>query len=169
MRRSAWLGIGAGTLIAAVGLWAGLFVLQANRTTGLAIVAGGVVFAVYGIAAFSGVEDAWTTAFRAALYAMTVLIAVVMMFQAGAGPSYLVAAPVLAIGVGGAFVIPPVGDRFRLVGRIGAVGLVSVAAVSVYWVDHTVYALVAPLLPLPAVGLGDKIIVKGRRIIAEET
>jgi hypothetical protein len=34
-------------------------------------------------------------------------------------------------------------------------------------VDHTVYALVAPLLPLPAIGVADRIFDRGEEIIAE--
>lgn len=167
MTRSAWLGIGVGTLIASAGFWAGLFVLQSERTAGLAIVAIGIVFAVYGIAAFSGVEDASTVAFRAAMYALTVAITLVVVFQSNANTSYAVAAPILAIGVGGAFVVPPVGDTYRTGLRIASAALVTLIVVAIYRVDHTVYAFVAPLLPLVAVGLADKIFDRGRAIIAE--
>jgi hypothetical protein len=43
----------------------------------------------------------------------------------------------------------------------------TVAVVFVYWVDHTVYALVAPLLALPAVGLADRAFAKGQAVVAE--
>lgn len=166
-KRGAWLGIGAGTLLVSIGLWVGLFVVQSDRTFGLATIGGGIVLGVYGIVAFSGVEDPSTVAFRASLYALTVAAALVVAFQVNEEASYAVAAPVVAVGVGGAFAIPPVGDTYRLATRIVAVGLVTIVVVAIYRVDHTVYALLAPLLPLPAVGLADRVIDRGREIIAE--
>jgi hypothetical protein len=54
-----------------------------------------------------------------------------------------------------------------MLSRAAAVVLVAFIAVSIYWVDVTVYALVAPLLPLPAVGIADRIFDRGVAIVAE--
>jgi hypothetical protein len=79
----------------------------------------------------------------------------------------VVASPVIALGVGGVVGVPPVGNRFRMLSRFAAVILVAIIAVAIYWVDHTVYAIVAPLLPLPAVGIADRIFDRGIAIVAE--
>jgi hypothetical protein len=55
----------------------------------------------------------------------------------------------------------------RMLSRAAAVILVAIIAVAIYWVDATVYALVAPLLPLPAVGMADRIFDRGAAIVAE--
>ncbi len=136
---------------------------------GLAIIAGGIVLAVYGTAAMSGLEGAASNSFRAAMYALTALTAFVVLSPTDEGHLYAVAAPVIALGVGGAYVLPPVGDTHRSIARLVAVGLVALLAVGVYWVDHTVYAMIAMLLPLPAVALGDKFFHKVREVLAEES
>jgi hypothetical protein len=167
VKQSAWLGIGVGTMIASPALWFGLFAIQSSRVTGLAIIFGGIIFAIYAMAAFSGVADAGTVAFHSSLYAIVTASILVMIFSATGSPSYVVAAPVLALGVGGAVGTPPVGNRLRTLSRSAAVILVTIAVVAVYWVDHTVYAMVAPLLPLPAVGIADRIFVAGEKVMAE--
>lgn len=167
MNRSAWLGIGVGTLIAAPAMWFGLFAIQTSRATGLAVIFIGIIFALYAMAAFSGVDDAGTVAFHSSLYALVAASALVIIFVATDSPSYVVAAPVLALGIGGAVGVPPVGNRLRLLSRSLAVVAVTLAAVFVYWVDHTVYAMVAPLLPLPAVGIADRIFEAGEKVVAE--
>ena len=167
MKRSAWLGIGVGTLIAALALWFGLFAIQSSRVTGLTIISVGIIFAMYSMAAFSGVADTGTVAFHSALYAIVTASVLVMIFSATDSPSYVVAAPVLALGAGGTVGTPPVGNRLRTLVRSVAVILVTIAAVAVYWVDHTVYAMVAPLLPLPAVGIADRIFDAGEKVVAE--
>jgi hypothetical protein len=167
VKQSAWLGIGVGTLIAALGLWFGLFAIQSNGTTGLAIITVGIIFAMYAMTIFNGVEDAATVAFHSALYAIVTATMLVILFTTTGSPSYLVAAPVLSLGVGGVVGVPPVGNRLRTLTRAIAVALVTFIAVTVYWVDHTVYALMAPLISLPAVGLADRIFEKGREVAAE--
>jgi hypothetical protein len=167
VKRSAWLGIVVGTLIAALALWFGLFAIQSSRVTGLVIIAFGIIFALYAMAAFNGVEDASTVAFHSSLYALVTASALVIMFTTTDSPSYLGAAPVLALGVGGVVGVPPVGSRLRMLSRSVAVALVTIAAVAVYWVDHTVYAMIAPLMALPAVGIADRVFDAGEKVVAE--
>ncbi len=167
MKRGTWPGIGVGTLIAALALWFGLFAIQTNRTTGLVIISVGIIFAMYAMTAFSGVEDAGTVAFHSALYAIVTATTLVVLFTTTQSPSYIVAAPTLAIGVGGAIGLPPLGNVYRTLTRVVAVAVATVAVVFVYWVDHTVYALVAPLLVLPAVGLADRAFARGQAVVAE--
>jgi hypothetical protein len=167
VKQSKWLGIGVGTLIAAIALWFGLFAIQSNRVTGLTIIAVGVVFAIYAMVIFSGVEDGQTVAFHSSLYAIVAASTLIVAFTVTESPSYLVVAPVVAIGVGGIVGLQPLGDSARTLARVGGVIVVSVIAVSVYWVDDTVYAIIAPLIPLPAVGLSDRIFDGGKRVMAE--
>ena len=169
MKRSAWLGIGVGTVVAAVALWFGLVSIQSNRSIGLVTISVGIVFAMYAMAAFNGVEDAGTVAFHSSLYAIVAASTLMIIFTATDSPSYVVASPVLALGVGGVVGIPPVGNPLRTLARAAAVVLVTIIAIAVYWVDHTVYAVIAPLIPLPAIGLADKIFDSSKRIVAEPT
>jgi hypothetical protein len=162
-----WVGISVGTLIAALGMWFGLFAIQSNRVTGLVVISVGIVMAMYALAAFSGVDDAGTVAFHSSLYAIVTASLMVIVFTATSSPSYIVAAPVLALGIGGVVGVPPVGSRYRMLTRGAAAVLVAIIAVTIYWVDHTVYALVAPLLPLPAIGVADRIFDRGEEIITE--
>lgn len=169
MKQSAWLGIAVGTLIAALGLWFGLFAIQSNLIVGLGIISVAIIFAMYTMTMFNGVEDASTVAFHSSLYAIVTATFMVILFTATDSPSFVVAAPVLALGVGGVVGIPPTADRFRLLIRsAGAVAAAGIA-VSVYWVDPTVYALVAPLIPLPAVGLIDGFSDRVREAAAEQS
>jgi hypothetical protein len=167
VKRSAWLGIAAATLVAALAMWFGLFAMGSSRAVGLTVISVGIIFAMYVMAAFNGVEDAATVAFNSSLYSMVAASTLVIMFTISNSPSYAVAAPVVALGVGGVVGIPPVGNRYRMLSRAAAVILAAIIAVAVYWVDHTVYAIVAPLLPLPAVGIADRIFDRGIAIVAE--
>lgn len=167
MKRSVWLGIIVGTLIATLAMWFGLFAIQSSRATGLTVISLGIIFAMYAMAAFSGVEEASTVAFHSSLYAMVTASLLVIVFTATDSPSYLVASPVLALGIGGVVGVPPVGNRLRMLTRFVAVVAVTIAVVTIYWVDHTVYAMVAPLLPLPAVGIADRIFEAGEKVVAE--
>lgn len=167
MKRSVWLGIGAGTIIASLAMWFGLFAVESNRTVGLVVISMGIILAMYTMAALNGVDDAATVAFHSSLYAIVAASTLVIIFAVTGSPSYVVASPVVALGVGGVVGVPPVGDRLRMLSRSAAVILVAIIAVSIYWVDHTVYALVAPMLPLPAVGITDRIFDQGIAIIAE--
>lgn len=162
-----WLGIGAGTIIASLAMWFGLFAVESNRTVGLVVISMGIILAMYTMAALNGVDDAATVAFHSSLYAIVAASTLVIIFAVTGSPSYVVASPVVALGVGGVVGVPPVGDRLRMLSRSAAVILVAIIAVSIYWVDHTVYALVAPMLPLPAVGITDRIFDQGIAIIAE--
>lgn len=167
MKQSAWLGIAVGTLIAALGLWFGLFAIQSNLIVGLGIISVAIIFAMYTMAMFNGMEDASTVAFHSSLYAIVTATFLMILFTATDSPSYVVAAPVLALGVGGVVGIPPTADRFRLLIRSAGALAATGIAVALYWVDPTVYALVAPLLPLPAVGLIDGFSDRVRALAAE--
>lgn len=167
MKERKWLGIVLGTLVSSAGFWIGLFAIERNRTTGLALIALGIVFGMYTMAVAAGVEDVSTVAFHAALYAMVSGSTLAVIFSTTGSPSFLVAAPTFAIAVGGATGLPPVGDRRRTLARLVAAGIVSFIVVAVYWVDITVYAMIAPILALPAVGLADRVYDAALGVIAE--
>lgn len=169
MRPGIWPAIGVGTLIATLGMWFGLFAFQTSRATSLGIISVAIVFAMYGMVAFSGVDDPGTVSFHSALYGIVAASTLVVLSTVTDSPSYVIAAPVMAIGVGGAVGLPPHGNLYRTLVRVAAAVLVTTVVVSVFWVDYTVYALVAPLVALPAVGLADRLFDKGRSIVAETT
>lgn len=167
MKQSKWLGIGVGTLVASLAIWFGLFAVESNRITGLGVIAVGIIFAMYAMVVFSGAQEGQTVAFHASLYAIVTATTLMIIFTATDSPSYLVASPVLALGIGGAIGLPPDGEPLRTLARVAGVVAVALVAVAVYWVDHTVYAIIAPLMPLPAVGLADRLLDGARAVINE--
>ncbi len=169
MRRGKWVGIVVGTLIASGSFWLGLFAIETDRVTGLTIIAVGIVFAMYTQAVLTGVDDIGTVAFRSALYAILAGSALVVLFAATGSPSYLVAAPTFAIAVGGVMGVPPVGQKSRTLLRFGAAGAISFLVVAVYWVDLTVYALIAPIVALPVIGLADRVFDRAVVVMDEDT
>lgn len=169
MKRGKWVGIVVGTLIASGTFWLGLFTVETDPVTGLTIIAVGIIFAMYTQAVLAGVENIGTVAFHSALYAIVAGSTLVVLFSATRSPSYLVAAPTFAIAVGGAVGMPPVDQKSRTLLRFGAAGAVSFLVVAVYWVDLTVYAMIAPLVALPVIGLADRVFDRAVEVMDEDT
>jgi hypothetical protein len=147
--------IGVGALVWAVSSWFGFLVFSTTSATAVTIMGVGLAFAVYAVAGFSGAIDVATTGFRSALIAFGVAAVAVVAYMATDVDGFAVAAPVLAVGVGCGLALQPATDPINIVVRLGVAMLVAIIAVWVYNVDPTVYGLVSPLMPLPALAVAD--------------
>lgn len=153
--RNRWLAIVVATLIWALAFWFGLLALSTQKATAFVIMAIGLVFAMYGLAAFERAADTMDLAFRAALVALGVgILALVgsLMFD---DARYAVAAVVLAPGLGGAACLTPAHERVRLGIRSVAIGVLALIGLALYATDATVFGLLAPLYVLPLLGVTD--------------
>ena len=65
--------------------------------------------------------------------------------------------------------MPPLDQKSRTLLRFGAAGAVSFLVVAVYWVDLTVYAMIAPLVALPVIGLADRVFDRAVEVLDEDT
>ncbi len=158
--------MGVGTLVWAVALWFGFLSLSSDRTVALVVIAIGLVFGQYAIAGFSGATDVMGTGFRASLIALGIGMGLLVAFELTDTDSFAVAAPVAAMGIGAAIALQPVRDRGRLVTRIAVVIIASGAVVVLYGVDHTVYGLIAPLVPVPVLPVADHLHARAVGIVA---
>ena len=167
MTASRWLGIAVATLVWAVATWLGFLSLGFDRGIGIAILAVGMAFAMYTLAGFSGASDIGTTGFRAALVALGVSLVLVLAYWGSDIDSLIVAAPVLGPGLGGAYALTPNDEGPRLGARAVGVLIAAIAMIWVYWVDHTVYGLVAPLVTFAPLGIADRIVDRAREVLDE--
>jgi len=164
-----WLGITVGTLVVSLTLWFGFLAIPSNQIIGLAIVGVGLAFAMYAVAGFSGADDPMGTGFAAALISLVSGITMAIVFRSTSMPVFIVLAPIAAISLGGARALAPTRDKQRNAVRLGVSAAVALALWLVFIVEPTAYGLMAPLLPLPALGVADRIYERARRIVDEET
>ena len=106
-------------------------------------------------------------AFRASLIAIVLALGMLFAYQISGADFFVVAAPVVGAGAGLSHVVPPLGQTARTWLRLGFVMAVAAIASWIFGVDHTVYALVAPLLPLPAVLIADRAFDRAAEVVAE--
>ena len=163
-----WPAIGVGTLVLVITMWFGLLTARTAPVTAVAMIAVGLVFAMYAVAGFSRVPDPMQVGFRASLYALVTGIGLLLAYQGTGNASFVIVAPIASAGVGGSFALVPIGDRSRGLARQGGAIVAAVLMSYVFQVDEVIYALIAPLVPLPVLGIADRFVDRGRDIIAEE-
>lgn len=168
MTGNRWLGITVGTLVVSITLWFGFLAIPSNQIIGLAIVGAGLAFAMYAVAGFSGADDPMGTGFAAALISLVSGITMVIIFRSTSMPVFIVLAPIAAISLGGVRALAPTRDKQRNAVRLGVSAAVALALWLVFIVEPTAYGLMAPLLPLPALGVADRVFDRGRRIVNEQ-
>ena len=168
MTPSRWLAIIVGTLVVAIAFWFAILTIPSNPIVGLLIFGAGLAFAMYSVAGFSRADDPFGTGFMAAITALGTAIALAIFAQALGMRGVLAVAPVAAIGIGGSRALAPTGDKSRNLARLAATAIAVAVAFFVFTVEITAYGLVAPLLPLPALGLADRFYDRGREVVAEE-
>ena len=169
MTGNRWLGITVGTLIASISLWFGFLSIPSNQIVGLSIVGVGFAFVMYAVSGFSGADDPLDTGFAAALIALVSGITMVIVFRATSMPVFIVLAPIAALSLGGTRALAPTRDKQRNTVRLGVSAVAAVALWLVFNVEPSAFGLVAPLLPLPALGIADRIYERGREVVNEET
>lgn len=161
------LAIGVATLIWAISLWFGFLSLSGDRTIALVIIALGLVFSLYALAALSGAADLASTGFRASLSGLGTAIALLIASQVTGVDSFAIAAPLAAAGVGGSTALQPEPDSIGGGVRIGTTIAISLAFVWLFGIDRTVYGLMAPLVALPGLAVADRVLVRVRGVVAE--
>jgi hypothetical protein len=157
-----------GTLISALAFWFAILVVPSSVVTGVLIFGGGVAFAMYSVAGFSRADDPMNAGFAAAITALVAAAGVAVFAQAVDVRGILAIAPVVAIGVGGTRGLAPTKDKSRNLVRLVATGVVVVAMYFLFTVEITAYGLIAPLVPLPALGIADRFFERGREIADED-
>lgn len=168
MTQSRWLAIIVGTLIVALSFWFAILAVTSNLVVGLLIFGVGLAFAMYSVAGFSRADDPMGTGFAAAITALVAAVAIVILSQALDSRDVFVMAPVAAIGVGGTRALAPTRDKSRNLARLVATAIVVAVAYFALRVEPTAYGLIAPLIPLPALGIADRLYDRGREVVAEE-
>ncbi len=169
MTGNRWLGITVGTLIASLSLWFGFLSVPSNQILGLSIVGVGFAFVMYAVSGFSGADDPLDAAFAAALIALVSGITMVILFRTTSMPMFIVLAPIAALSLGGIRALAPTRDKQRNTVRLGVSAVVAVATWLVFTVEPTAFGLIAPLLPLPALGVADRIYERGKEVVNEQT
>ena len=155
-------------MIVALAFWFAVLSATSNLVVALLIFGAGLIFAMYSVAGFSRADDPMGTGFVAAITALLAAAALAIFAQALDLKAVLAITPVVAIGVGGIRALAPAGDKSRNLVRLAATAIVAGAMYFVFSVEVTAYALVAPLVPLPALGIADRFYDRGREIVAEE-
>lgn len=174
MTQSRWLAIAVGTLIVAMATWFGVLAARSdtdarsNLVMGLLIFGVGLAFAMYSVAGFSRADDPMGTGFVAAIVALITAATLAVFAQAVDVGAILVLSPVAAIGIGGTRALAPTKDKSRNLARLAAMAIVVLAMYFVSTVEITAYWLVAPLVPLPALGIADRLYDRGREVVAED-
>jgi len=168
VKGSRWLGISVGTLTSALALWLALLAIPTSRPIGLLIAGVGLAFAMYSVAGFSGAQDPMSTGFNAALTALITAATLTVLFQSTSIRPFIVVAPVVAISLGGTKALAPTGDKQRNATRLAVSSVVIAGLYFVFIVEPTAYGLMAPLLPLPALGIADRIFERGKEIVDEQ-
>jgi hypothetical protein len=168
MTARTWHGIGVGTLNVAVGLWFAILALSTSTVTALAIAAVAIVMAAYAMAAFSRADDPAGTGFKAALFGLITGVGMFSLFLATDNDLFVVAAPIAAVGVSGIYSLAPTGPRLRRLARLASLVIASAIVWLVFAVDPTVYGVIVPLVPLPAIGFADRIYDRAVGVIAED-
>ena len=160
------LGLAVAALVWALALWFGFLAFATARGVALAIMAIGLAFAMYAIAGFGGAPDIGTVGFRSTFIGLGAILVLFLAYWGSGIDSLVVAAPIVGAGFGGAYALGPYDDRGRILARWVAVVVVAGIAVWVYWVDHTVYGLIAPLVTFPPLLLADRLYERARDIVS---
>ncbi len=169
MRANRWLGISVGTLISALAFWFAVLAIPSNVVLGVSMYGFALAFAMYGVAGFSGAEDPMGSGFVAAIIALVTGGTLAVMFETTGFKPLIVAAPILAVGLGGVRALAPTKDKLRNSSRVAMLAGVTIGLNVVFTIEPTAFGLVAPLVPLPALGIADRIFERGKQVVDEET
>lgn len=167
MNSSRWLAITVATLVWAIACWLGFISMGADRGTGIAILAVGLIFALYAIAGFSGAPDIGTTGFRSSLIALGIVTLLLLTYWGSGIEAFVVASPILGAGIAGAVALAPRSPGTRFWARCLAVSVVAVALVWVFGVDSGVYGFVMPLVTFGPLAVADFAFDRAREVVAE--
>jgi len=149
------LGIVVGTAIAAAGFWLALLLLGSSVTTGLTVIGVSVALSMVAIAGFGGEPDPMGLGVKAAISAMIAGAALFVLFGVTGSGTITLLLPAVTLGVGGSVAHPGDKDPQRFTMRLIVSGIAAVLVVVGGLVTVTFWAMMAPLLPLPALVAAD--------------
>jgi len=152
-----WLAVWVGTLIFAMSMWFAFLAAAGSALVAFVIVAIGVVLATFSIAGFSQAPEPLDVGSRASMYALGVGGILLVIAGVSGSELLLVLTPLVAVGVGGAFALSPVGIRSRVLARLAAVIPVCLVAGFIFTVDSIVFGVFMPLIPLISMGFADRL------------
>jgi len=155
VRSRPWVGITSATLVVTVGFWSVAIGVDGPIVAGLVVAALCIGFAMLLIAFLSGQSDPAQSAYRATIAALLVGGALFILWAGTESAAVGVSLAVVPAGLGGAMALHPSDDRLRLAGRFIGVGLAFIIEAALFAADSSVWALVAPLLPLPLMAAAD--------------
>lgn len=146
-----------GTGIAAAAFWLSLFAGASKTTIGILILSVGVILSMLAVAGFSREEDHLEVGIRAAIAALAV--GALLFLLAGVTGSLTMAllVPVAMLAVGGAIALPGDADPQQASMRIIVSGIGAAAVVFSGFIAEELWALFAPLVPLPGLLLADRL------------
>ncbi len=151
------LAIGSGTAIAAAGLWIGLFVLGRSVPLGVGILAAGAMMSLLAVAGFSREADQLRIGVRSAIAGLSVGAFLFLVAGITSSPVVTLLVPAAILGVGGLGALPGGNDPQRSTMRIVVSGIAAAGVVFLGLLAAELWALSAPLIPYPALGLADRI------------
>jgi len=151
------LAIGSGTAIAAAGLWIGLFVLGRSVPLGVGILAVGAIMSLLAVAGFSREADQLRIGVRSAIAGLSVGALLFIVAGITSSPAVTLLVPAAILGVGGLGALPGGNDPQRSTMRIVVSGIAAAGVVFLGLLAAELWALSAPLIPYPALGLADRI------------
>jgi hypothetical protein len=149
------LGIGIGTAIAAGGFWLTLLLLESNTSIGLFVLAVSVVFSMFAVAGFGGAASPLAVGIKAAIYGLVAGSVLFALFAITGSGTITLLLPAATLGVGGSVAIPGDRDPQRLTMRMIISGVAALVVVAGGLVTVTFWVMMAPILPLPALGAAD--------------
>lgn len=167
MRGSRWLGIGVGTLISSLAFWFAVLAIPSDVVLGVLMYGIAIAFAMYAVAGFSGAEDPMGSGFAAAVIALLIGGGLAALFESTDYRPLIVAAPILAVGLGGTRALAPTKDKQRNSVRVAMLAGFTAGLYVLFTIEPTAFGLVAPLVPLPALGLADRFYERGKEIVNE--
>ncbi len=156
-----------GTLILCIGMWFGLLTVRTAPVMAVTIIGLAMIFAMYAVAGFAGVDNIGNTAFKGAMFALVCGIGLLVAHRLTGNASFALIAPVTASGVGGSVVLTPLGDRGRSTARQVGVLIAAFAIAYVFRVDEVLYAIFTPLVPFPVIMISDRLYDRGKGVVGE--
>jgi len=149
------LGIVVGTAIATVGFWLALFLLGSSVTAGLTVIGVSVALSMVAVAGFGSEPDPFALGVKATIAAMLAGSAIFVLFLFTGSGTITLLLPAVTLGVGGTVAHPGDGDPQRITMRLIISGIAAVLVVAGGIVTVTFWAMMAPLVPLPALVAAD--------------
>jgi hypothetical protein len=149
------LGIVVGTAIATVGFWLALFLLGSSVPVGLTVIGVSVAFSMVAVAGFGGEPDPFALGIKATIAALLAGSVIFVLFLVTGSGTATLLLPAVTLGVGGSVAHPGDGDPQRITMRMIISGVAAVLVVAGGLVTVAFWAMLAPLVPLPALAAAD--------------